>query len=101
MLQCNLHELMLLHALAVGFVRTKYDANVQLSDKELFESLPMKDPWLDADMVTVFCYMMDHPNTVIPDSWLGTMQSFRQELLKETTCDRELLELYNNLTADH
>ena len=80
-------------------VRTKYDANVKMSDRELFESLPLKDPWLDADMVTVFCYMMDHPKTVIPDSWLRTMQSFRQELLKETTCDRELLEHYNSLTT--
>ena len=35
-------------------VRTKYDANVKMSDRELFESLPLKDPWLDADMVTVF-----------------------------------------------
>ena len=90
---------MLLHAVVLCLVRTKYDANVLMSDKELFETLPLKDPWLDADMVTVFCYMMDHPKTVIPDSWLQTMQSFREELLKETTCDRDLLELYNRITT--
>lgn len=74
--------------------RRKHDANVKFSDKELFTSMAMKDPWMDADMVSVFCYMFDHPKTMIPDSWLKCMTDFRSELLG-ACADPALVEQYN------
>ena len=84
---CKVHE------------RKKIETNDALSDRELFQILELKDPWSDADMASVFVYMMDHEKTKIPDSWLGTMRRFRIELLKETTCDLQLLKEYNRIVA--
>ena len=79
--------------------RKKVGTNDALSDRELFQILELRDPWSDADMTSVFVYMMDHEKTKIPDSWLGTMRRFRIELLQETTCDLQLLKEYNRIVA--
>lgn len=73
---------------------------MKLSDRELFERMPLNDPWLDGDMTSVFTYLMNHEKTVIPDTWLSTMNRFQQQLLQETTCDPTLLDQYNSLIAN-
>ena len=88
-----------LPSMCLVFVRRKIETNDALSDRELFQILELKDPWSDADMTSVFVYMMDHEKTRIPDSWLGTMQRFRKELLQATTCDLQLLDEYNRIVA--
>lgn len=79
--------------------RIKYDANVKLSDRELFRSLPLQDPWTDADMTTVVIYLMDHKHTNVPDSWISTMKEFRDQLMEATTCDPSLMSEYNRLVS--
>lgn len=100
---CNLLEFIVFWCVASNvqkvLVRKKIETNDALSDRELFQILELKDPWSDADMASVFVYMMDHEKTKIPDSWLGTMRRFRIELLKETTCDLQLLKEYNRIVA--
>lgn len=81
-------------------VRTKYDANVKLSDRELFDSMTSTDLWEDADLVSVFVYLIEHPRTSIPDSWLETMGRFKEDLLA-STCNQELLKEYNSFVAQN
>ena len=76
--------------------RKKIEANTNFSDRELFRSMPLLDTWQDADLVSVFEYMYNHPRTCIPDSWVNTMQQFRGQLL-ETCPDPELVDQYNRL----
>ena len=85
----------------IDLCRKKFDANPKLSDKELFCSLPMGDIWEDGDMTTVFVYLMDHKQTVVPDSWLDTMIQFRHDLLEATGSDARLVDRYNDLVAMH
>ena len=78
--------------------RKKHEANSKFSDKELFTRLEMKDPWVDADMISVFTYMLDHPRTKVPDSWQTTMNAFRDELM-QTCADPSLVEAYNSMVC--
>ena len=80
-------------------MRTKYDANVKLSDRELFEALPLKDIWADADLTSVFEYLYNHKKTDIPDSWVHTMSNFRRELMDATTSGPALVDEYNRLVS--
>ena len=87
-----------MHCLNIHACRRKYDANIKSSDKELFSRMPMKDPWHDADMTTVFSYMLHHPKTTVPDSWLQTMLLFERELLG-TCADPSLIDNYNSMRS--
>ena len=51
-----------------------------LSDKEIFDALPLNDPWEDARMLQVFDYLMSHPRTTVPASWENSMMQFHQQL---------------------
>lgn len=83
----------------VIFSRTKCDANTNLSDRELFQKLPMNDPWTDADILSTFEYLWCHSKTQVPDTWLGTMTEFRKELYNATTGSKVLIDHYNSLVS--
>lgn len=51
------------------------------TDRELFEQEPLGDPWVDAGMQHVWAYLWNCKHLKIPDSWLGTMRKFNQELM--------------------
>ena len=57
-------------------VRMKVGVPPHLSDRELFESIPLGDPWHDAQVLEVWDYLWCHSKLEIPNSWHETMQQF-------------------------
>ena len=41
----------------------------KFSDKELLTNMPLKDAKADADVISVHTYILEHPQTRVPDSW--------------------------------
>ena len=72
-----------------------------LSDREIFEGLPVGDPWNDGDMYSVFCYLWQSPSTVVADSWLECMTQFPAETRQLVVADEALVVEYNNLVTSH
>lgn len=70
-----------------------------LSDRELFEQMPVGDPWNDADLYTVFSYLYNSKSTVVPDSWAESMAQFAEEFRQLVVGDDDLRQEYNNLIA--
>ena len=70
-----------------------------LSDREIFERMPTGDPWNDADLYTVFCYLYHSKSTVVPDSWVECMAQFAHEFGELVVADPALIEEYNELTS--
>ena len=66
-----------------------------LTDRELFEQLPLGDTWDDADLTTVFCYLLHRSSTSIPDCWIETMKKFESELKASVGADPSLVAEYN------
>ena len=66
--------------------RSKPAVDAGLSDKEIFDALPLKDAWEDARMLQVFDYLMSHPRTTVPASWENSMAQFHQEL-RDLVCN--------------
>lgn len=60
--------------------RMKVGPPPQLSDRELFQSLPLGDPWHDAQMLEVWDYLWRHPKTDVPLSWQTCLNDFDREL---------------------
>ena len=60
--------------------RSKPAVDLDLSDRELFDGLPLSDPWEDAHMLECVEYLFEHKCTAIPASWENSMQRFRTEL---------------------
>ena len=61
-------------------LRQKVEINTSLSDRELFEALPLKDTWSDAQVTDLFFYLLGHHGLVIPNSWHSTIMNFKEEL---------------------
>ncbi|CAE7353547.1 unnamed protein product [Symbiodinium sp. CCMP2456] len=61
-------------------LRQKVLINTKLTDRELFERLPLGDVWSDAGLADVFMYMLQSHSLNIPDSWLDTMMDFKSQL---------------------
>ena len=72
-----------------------------LNDREIFEKLPVGDPWNDGDMYSVFCYLWQSPNTVVADSWLECMNQFAAETRQLVVADGALVVEHNNLVKSH
>ena len=70
-----------------------------LSDREIFERMPTGDPWNDADLYTVFCYLWHSKSTVVPDSWVECMTQFAHEFRELVVADPDLIEEYNELAS--
>ena len=52
------------------------------TDRELFESLPLGDVWIDGKMHLVWKYMYTSKHVSIPASWENAMKIFDDELTK-------------------
>ena len=50
-------------------LRQKQPVNVNMSDREIFSSLPLGDTWPDAELVQVYKYLRQSDKTHVPESW--------------------------------
>lgn len=53
-----------------------------MSDKDLFESLPTGDLWLDGHMHKVWKYIYRCKYVCVPNSWQSVMKAFDEEVSK-------------------
>ena len=77
--------------------RRKPTTNQSLSDRELFQQLPLGDPWPDADLYTVFHYLWTSSALVVPESWKSCMAAFEVELRHACVADSNLVDEYNSI----
>ncbi|CAE7328630.1 unnamed protein product [Symbiodinium sp. KB8] len=71
-----------------------WSVNLDNSDKEIFASLPTGDLWLDARV---------HETFLIPDSWAGVMESFKDDIVQKAPSLSNLswiVHLYNHLSKN-
>ena len=61
-------------------MRQKLHLSGQESDREIFDSMQLGDPWGDAEMVEVWCYLYKNKHLLVPSSWQSTMAAFHEEL---------------------
>lgn len=66
------------------------------TDREVFHSLALGDPWHDAELVEVWSFLYNHEKTTVPDSWCDEMAAFNGELLAQVP-PPELVKEYNDL----
>ncbi|CAE7401330.1 unnamed protein product, partial [Symbiodinium necroappetens] len=71
-------------------IRARRSVNLDNSDKEIFASLPTGDLWLDARVHETFLYLYGSKNCVIPDSWVGVMESFKDDVVQKACGDERL-----------
>ena len=68
-----------------------------ITDREIFENLPLKDTWDDANLYSVFHYLWTSSSTVIPESWLHVMMKFECEFRTAVVGDPDLVAADNQL----
>ena len=61
-------------------LRAKNSINPVLTDRELFQSMPLGDAWEDASVASVYFYLRKGRFLVIPDSWQATIDDFDRDL---------------------
>ena len=61
-------------------LRQKMGIDLSLSDKELFQALPLGDVWEDAKLIEVYRYMRLYKKASIPQSWLPALEELDAEL---------------------
>ena len=59
--------------------RSKVGTPPHLTDREIFEQLPLGDVWHDAHMLEAWDFLWNHALTSVPDSWLECMTRFDRE----------------------
>ena len=74
--------------------RNKAEVPFGLSDKEIWDSLPLGDTWDDADLCTCFFYLWDRRG-YIPATWETSMAEFAEELRRTVGADPDLVSQYN------
>ena len=67
-------------------LRQKLHIPDRATDKDLFRSTELGDPWPEAEMVQVWSYLYMNKRLHIPDSWLSTMDDFNEELRATVSC---------------
>lgn len=89
-------------AVCVGIIdsaRRKIKANdSKQSDREVFQAMSLGDPWHDAELISVWCYLYEDEKTCVPDSWVETMADFHKELMTQVP-PADLIEQYNCLLS--
>ena len=65
-----------------------------VSDRELFDRLPLNDTWCDAKLFEVFNYLWQSKSTCIPESWFCTMYEFHEEFRGAVVGDPDLVAEY-------
>ena len=63
-------------------LRQKKEVNLNLSDKEIFQSMPLGDVWQDANLIEVYRYLRKFKKHVVPQSWESVFDDFDAELEK-------------------
>ena len=58
----------------------KKEVNLNLSDKEIFQSMPLGDVWEDANLIEVYRYLRTFKKHVVPQSWESVFEEFDAEL---------------------
>ena len=66
--------------LPMQHLRHRPKVDLTQTDKELFENIPLGDPWAESGIHHVFKYLWNCKHVEIPDSWLHTMKQFNAEL---------------------
>ena len=66
-----------------------------VSDRELFDRLPLNDTWCDAKLFEVFNYLWQSKSTCIPESWFCTMYEFHEEFRGAVVGDPDLVAEYS------
>lgn len=61
-------------------LRQKRSLDPTQTDRALFEGMATGDLWSDAGVVETFLYLISNKNCRVPDEWLSTMKSFRDEM---------------------
>lgn len=61
-------------------MRQKDHIRPELTDLQIFRSLPDSDPWADAELPSVFLYL--YKKARVPDEWHEAMLSFHKEMEK-------------------
>lgn len=56
--------------------RSKASVPDGLSDREIFTRMPIGDLWEDAELQSVYLYLVRSSKTTIPDSWQVAMEDF-------------------------
>ena len=51
-----------------------------LTDRQVFESMPLGDVWEDASVASTYFYLRKGKYLVIPDSWQATIDEFDRAL---------------------
>ena len=63
-------------------LRQKEAFDPMLTDLQIFLGLPDGDCWVDAELPTVFLYLYENENLVIPDQWKPAMEKMKLEMQK-------------------
>lgn len=66
-----------------------------LSDREIFQQMPIGDTWDDADLYTVFTYLWTSASTSVPESWRHTMEEFEYTFRSAVVASADLVAEYN------
>ena len=66
-------------------MRFKMKIDRKLTDRELFEKMPLGDVWVDAKMHLVWKYIYSSKYVTIPSSWESAMRQFDSELTAAVT----------------
>ena len=61
-------------------MRQKALIDPMLTDLQIFRSLELDDPWVDAKIPSLYLYLMKNPRLSIPDEWQAQMELLRSEL---------------------
>ena len=80
-------------------MRQKVPIDTSLTDKELFEALPLGDKWDEALLLDTFFYLLQGKSLAIPPSWAPTMMKFKAELEAFAYWKQLARGLYNYKTA--
>jgi len=76
-------------------MRFKMKIDRKLTDRELFEKMPLGDVWVDAKMHLVWKYIYSSKYVTIPSSWESAMRQFDSELTAAVTIPEDVREAYN------
>lgn len=61
-------------------LRQKKPFAADSTDRQIFESLKLGDPWPDAGLPDAYWYIRKSSRAAIPDSWLDAFEAFDAEL---------------------
>ena len=61
-------------------MRQKAEIDPMRTDLQVFRSLDLGDPWVDAQIPSLYLYLMKNPRLSIPDEWQAHMELLRSEL---------------------